>query len=239
MPASWPREALKAQAVAARTYVLFYCLDRAASEYDVTSTVDDQMYSGGTPQPSVFEAVRQTSGQVLLYNGCLFPAFYHSTCGGSTDTPGRALGKPEYDFIGDTPCKWCSASKNFSWTERLSAAELAARLKKGGVKIVPPVREIVPTALLSDGEHAAKIIHADGEVTLSMANFRRLVGRGLVRSGRFECRLSGSVFIFTGHGSGHGAGLCQYGARGQAMAGKGYREILSYYYHNVRIGRLY
>lgn len=239
MPPSWAREALKAQAVAARTYVLFFCQDRAAFEYDVTSTVDDQMYTGGTPQSSVLEAVRQTTGQVMLHKNRLFPAFYHSTCGGSTELPSRALGRPEYDFIGSMPCAWCAKSRHYTWSDRLSATELATRLKKGGVKFVPPVREIDPTASLASGEMAVRIVSAGEDAKLSVAEFRRIVGRSVVRSGRFECSREGSDFVFSGHGFGHAAGLCQYGAKGQADAGRSYKDILGFYYHNVGIEKLY
>ncbi len=239
MPASWALEALKAQAVAARTYVLFFCRERAAFEWDVTSTVEDQMYSGGAVQPSVSEAVRQTSGQALLHRNRLFPAFYHSTCGGSTETPGRALGKPEYDFMGSATCAYCAPSKHYTWSGRLSGADLAARLRKEGIAVVAPVREIAPTQVPSDGERAVRIVYGGGDVTLSMIDFRRIAGRSLVRSGRFECRREGGDFVFTGRGFGHGAGMCQYGAKGMADAGRSYREILAHYYGQTRIEKLY
>jgi SpoIID/LytB domain protein len=238
MPPSWHREALKAQAVAARSYVLYFCQDRATFEWDVTSTVDDQMYSGGVVHPSVVDAVRQTAGQVLLHQNRLFPTFFHSTCGGSTELPSRALGRPEYNFIESTPCTYCAKSRYYAWTDRLSAAELAARLKKGGVRFTPPVREIAPVEV-SGGERAVRIDSAGGEVTLSMVDFRRIAGRNVVRSGRFECRREGDDFLFTGRGFGHGAGMCQYGAKGQADAGRSYKDILALYYHNVSLGKLY
>ena len=76
-------------------------------------------------------------------------------------------------------------------------------------------------------------------MTLSVADFRRIVGRNIVRGGRFECRRDGDDFFFTGRGSGHGAGLCQYGAKGQADSGRSYKDILSFYYQNVNLAKLY
>jgi stage II sporulation protein D len=72
-----------------------------------------------------------------------------------------------------------------------------------------------------------------------MADFRRAVGRMTVRSGKFECATQGEEFVFTGHGLGHGAGLCQYGCRGMAEQKKPYREMLAYYYRNTSIEKLY
>ena len=135
MPADWPAEALKAQAVAARTLAIFYHLQRAALEYDLTSTVEDQVYGAGKAKPSIVEAVGATRGEVLLHDGGLFPAFYHSTCGGETESPGKALGKPEYDFLEGVPCGFCTDSSHYEWQATISAADLVSKLKAAGIAV--------------------------------------------------------------------------------------------------------
>ena len=238
MPADWPVEALKAQAVAARTLAVFYHLQRAAFDYDLTSTVEDQVYASAKPKPSVAEAVAATRGEVLLHDGGLFPAFYHSTCGGHTESPGRALGKPEYDFLEGVPCGFCADSPHYEWQATLSAVELAARLLAAGIS-VGAVTDVTAEEGDSRTGRLVKLNWPGGRTLISIVDFRRAVGRMAILSGKFQCRDEGGDFRFTGRGFGHGAGMCQYGCRGMARAGKLYREILMYYYRNCSIGKVY
>jgi stage II sporulation protein D len=229
MPADWPAEALKAQAVAARTLAVFDCLQRAAFDYDLTSTVEDQVYAA---------AVAATTGEVLLHGGALFPAFYSSTCGGETESPGKALGKPEYDFLVGVPCGFCADSSHYEWQATVSAADLESRLKAAGIAV-----GAVTAVSAEEGDartgRMVKLAWPGGRALVPIADFRRAVGRMEIESGKFQCRAEGDGFHFTGRGFGHGAGMCQYGCRGLARAGKTYREILMYYYRNAVIGKLY
>ena len=84
-----------------------------------------------------------------------------------------------------------------------------------------------------------KLVWPGGQALVPIVDFRRAVGRMEIQSGKFQCRADGDGFQFTGRGFGHGAGMCQYGCRGMARAGRLYREILMYYYRNTAIGKLY
>jgi stage II sporulation protein D len=238
MPADWPAEALKAQAVAARTLAIFYHLQRAAFEYDLTSTVEDQVYAAGKAKPSIVEAVAATRGEVLLHDGRLFPAFYHSTCGGETESPGKALGKPEYDFLEGVPCGFCADSSHYEWRTTLSAADLVSKLNAAGIAV-----GAITAVRAEEGDSRAgrmvEMVWPGGRALVPIADFRRAVGRREIQSGKFQCRAGGDDFRFAGRGFGHGAGMCQYGCRGMARAGWLYRKILMYYYRNAAIGRLY
>ena len=238
MPADWPAEALKAQAVAARTLAIFYHLQRAAFDYDLTSTVEDQVYGAGKARPSIVEAVAATRGEALLHDGGLFPAFYHSTCGGETENPGKALGKPEYDFLEGVPCGFCADSSHYTWRTTLSAEDLASKLRAAGISV-----GAITSVSAEEGDartgRMVKLLWPGGGTLVPIVDFRRAVGRMAVASGKFQCRADGDDFRFTGRGFGHGAGMCQYGCRGMARAGRLYREILMYYYRNTTIGRLY
>lgn len=239
MPPQWPAEALKAQAVAARTYALYFQQQRAATEWDVTSTTDDQMYAGGNPPLSVRRAVEATRGEVLLHRNALLPAFFHSTCGGETESPGLAMGKWQFDFLVGVPCPYCAASPHAAWKDSLGAADVAARLQAAGVEITPPVRSLqaVPPGPLTARQ--VRIVHAGGETLLTAVDFRQAVGNLKVKSGKFDCRAEGNGFALTGRGLGHGSGMCQYGARGMAQAGKTHAEILMHYYKNAAIEKAY
>lgn len=238
MPADWPAEALKAQAVAARTLAVFYHLQRAALEYDLTSTVEDQVYGAGKAKPSIVEAVAATRGEVLLHDGGLFPAFYHSTCGGETESPGQALGKPEYDFLEGVPCGFCKDSSHYEWRTTLSAADLESKLRAAGIA-VGAITAVSAEEGDAHTERTVRLTWPNGRALVPIVDFRRAVGRMAIESGKFQCRAEGDDFRFTGRGFGHGAGMCQYGCRGMARAGRLYQEILMYYYRNTAIGTLY
>ena len=260
MPSDWPREALRAQAVAARTYALYFQLQRAAFEWDVTNTMEDQVYGGRSAKASIADAVNATRGQVLLHDGGVFPAFFHSTCGGQTESPGEALGKPEYDFLEGVPCGFCRASPHYQWSARIAAKDLVAKLRSSGIAVGPvtavsavagedlPALQTpgLPAGRLAGGQAAAgyvgrsvRLVWPGGEIAAPIKDFRRAVGTLTIQSGKFECRAQGDEFLFTGHGLGHGAGMCQYGCKGMAEAGRSYGEILMHYYRHTSLQKLY
>jgi len=199
--------------------------------------VEDQVYSGRDVRPSVQTAVRATRGEVLLHEGKSFPAFFHSTCGGRTTSPGVALGRPEFDFLAGVDCAFCAASPHFRWQTRLTGAQLARRLRAAG-EDVGVVTDIV-IADSTSGPRRVAVTGSDGSRTLTIVDFRRIVGRMEVRSGEFACVREGDAFVFSGRGLGHGAGMCQWGAKGMAEAGRNYRQIVSAYFIHCALGKLY
>lgn len=238
MPPQWPLEALKAQAVAARTYALQSALSRNGRNWDLMSTVEDQVYSSSTPKPSVIAAVRQTRGEVLLHAGQIFPAFFHSTCGGLTESPSRALGKKGLEFLRGVTCRYCRPSPHYRWQFSISAEELGERLTRSGNGI-GTIREVIQTETGPRDQPQVLIAGQDGHKMFTMVDFRRFIGRMDVKSGHFECRKSGDEFVFTGSGLGHGAGMCQWGAKGMASEGHTYRDILEHYYRSTTLEKLY
>jgi len=239
MPSSWPIEALKAQAVAARTYALYHRDIRASSPWDLTSTVEDQVYRGGKPARRIREAVSATRGIVLLHEGNPFPAFFHSTCGGKTESPAIALGRPEFDFIRGVTCGYCRESPHYEWTTSFAPAQISRLLAANGVDAGSPINRIDVVELEESAERLVKVTWADGETTVTVTYFRKAVGRMKVKSGNFTCRTRSGLLVFTGHGLGHGTGMCQYGARGMALANKSYDRILKAYYHDAVLKKLY
>ena len=239
MPANWPEEALKAQAVAARTYALYAVRKHPHSPWHLVATVQDQVYRGGPPPPGIRRLVRATRGHLLLHQGRIFPAFYHSTCGGHTDSPRNAVNFTGLDFLQPVPCPYCRDSKFHTWTARLTPRELAARLRHAHHKVPAPVTAV--TVVTSDDRPGrfARVAWPGGRLTLPMADFRRAADPAALRNGRFQCRLHEGTLLFTGRGFGHGAGMCQYGARGLARTGAVYTDILKHYYPNTAVRKLY
>jgi len=248
MPAGdYPRHALGAQAVAARTYALFQILVRPA-EARVHVHADDrsQVYlGGGVPHPRALEAVEETRGQVLLHEGRVFESFYHSTCGGATRSVEDWFGGDPIAPLSSVSCQGCSSSKYFRWTARLQEARLRAaldpicrrhRIAIGEVLAIEPVDP-------APGGHCAyvRIRHERGAFEVDADRFRRACRvEGIeLRSTSFISERQGDEFIFHGRGWGHGVGLCQVGAKGYAEREARYGWILRWYYPGAEVATLW
>lgn len=227
MPPHWPAEALKAQAVAARTYVLHEAQSR-------TLRTTDLAYTGaGGESAAARRAVRATRGVVVTYEGALFPAYFHSTCGGATVDVEKFFTEPSIPPLEGVGCGWCTRSPAFRWKATLDAEKLAEALGPLGIK---QVTSIEPLGAGPDG-YARKVL-VNGKREIPAVSFRHAVGVRVLKSVAFTVRRHGGKFVFLGRGWGHGVGLCQWGAHGLAVAGGNWQEILHYYYPGAQIGRL-
>ena len=239
MPLSWPDEALKAQAVAARTYALYYRGAHVKQQWDVVATVEDQVFNGGPIAERTRAIIRATRGQVLLHKDKLFPAFFHSTCGGNTESPGVALNQSEFNFLEGTSCTFCETSRHYRWKVVLPEDKIAKQLAASGIIVGHPILRIRALSNVPDQGRSVLVEWKDGRTQIPIVDFRRAVGRMHVKSGKFACAPITGAYVFTGRGLGHGTGMCQYGARGLAKLGRTYEEILTYYYKNSRLERRY
>lgn len=240
VPSSWPIEAIKAQAVIARTFALKRIQQHAKRGrlYDVESSVLDQVYGGHTEHTSVQEAVRATSGTVLTFGGKLIEAFYHSCCGGMTTTP-EHVWRSALPYYRPVPCPYCTQCPSYFWKLESKASSIVAALH-GTKYALNDLRSITVAKKDASGRNAALFLRSSqGEQRISGDDFRRYLGYGVLKSTHFTANIdaSGSV-LFRGSGSGHGLGLCQWGAKNLADQGKSFREILSHYYPKVAIDHL-
>ena len=231
-PDYWPSEALKAIAIAARTYALYQRLTKEQIDYDVTGDVMSQDYGGKTAEKTATtRAVKATAGLIVMYQGRLFPTFYHSTCGGMTEHA-RVMGP--YDLLplqGGIACRFCSASPFFAWQRRLSKADLAWALRNSRYGSLGPIRELAVTKRTPSGRaEEITIVGAQRTLRVSGYGFRSLFGFDRIRSPLFSIVPMGERFVLDGHGWGHGVGLCQWGAAELARRGLSAREILAFYY---------
>lgn len=232
----WPLEALKAQAVAARTYAMQRraMMRAAARPYDLASTVISQVYKGAERiRPSVVEAVKQTRGEVMSFRHDLVEALFHSTCGGQTVSAKQAFGG-QVEYLTPVPCEWCRPSGRYRWNISFSLGEISRRLRAAGVAR-GTVRELERRAK----DPKVRLVDAKGARRVAPRTIRKALGFGKLFSERFAVRTKKQRAHFDGRGFGHGVGLCQWGAYGQAKDGRTYRQILAHYYPQTRIRRLY
>jgi len=227
---AWPIEAVKAQAVIARTYALNRKQTRRTSLYHLESSVIDQVYDGCEIEDSrARRGVSDTAGEVLCYHGSVIEAFYHSNCGGRTEASENVWGK-RLPYLGGVECTYCLTSPSSMWDLKIALPELEERLKTAGHK-VSGVTEIRPGPRNSRGRlKNVVVVSSRGELSLTGDQFRKAVGYNAIKSTNFSVKVENGEAGFSGLGNGHGVGLCQWGAKQRALDGFGYAEILSYYY---------
>lgn len=239
-PDHWPQEALKAIAIAARTYALYWRVAKAAEPYDVAGDVMSQEYGGKSGEKrATTRAVEATTGLVLTYRGAVFPAFYHSTCGGMTEHA-RVMGAYELEPIqGGVRCLWCTSSPFFTWRQRLTREDWAWALSKSRHGSVGRVQDVRVTArTLSSRVETLTVTGTRRTVTLSGFDVRELFGFERVRSPLFRLEPDGEAFWLAGRGWGHGVGMCQWGAEGLARLGMNAEEILAVYYPGAELAKV-
>jgi stage II sporulation protein D len=250
-------EAVKAQAVIARTYAVRNLGRNRRQGFDLLATVSDQRFDGVAGEtPVAWRALAETKGEIVTYNGAPIEAFFHSTCGGRT-----AAGKEVFTYadrpylrsVSDTDPNgqaWCRSSPRFTWTESWDAPALSAALRRGmrlSAEEAGSVRSIEVTGRSPTGRATQLRVRLRGrDVTIDGSNaVRRALPPAdldLLRSAAFTLttRNDGDRIgrlELTGQGSGHGVGLCQWGAIGRARAGHGYPAILTAYYPGTRLER--
>jgi stage II sporulation protein D len=234
MDPDWPLEALKAQAVVARTFTYANMGKFRKDGFDLTADTRSQVYKGLTGvNENVRAAVRQTRGEVLGWNGKLLRVYYHACCGGHTTDAGAAWGggeeiPPPLRGVSDP---WCATSPHMKWIAYFAWADLTAaisekRMLNGPLKSLrigaKDAAGYVRTFLAKSGK---------GSVEVKAAELRGSLGAGEMKSVRIKSlNLLKKGVEFVGGGSGHGVGLCQWGARRQAEKGRGYTKILSFYF---------
>jgi stage II sporulation protein D len=252
--------AAEAQAVAARSYAYMH-LAGPERPYDMLATVSDQVYGGvGAETLLGNQAVENTAGLVLMYDGRIVNAPYHGNCGGFTAEPGDSWrsGPEPYlrrvsDQIPGTDRFYCEAGPRFRWTRRYSGEELRQSIVRylrtvpAAPQSVAGVRSVAVTEVTPAGRVAALTVDTDrGAWTMRGNDIRaalRTTSGEMMYSTYFsvdaveEDGLVRSLEL-RGGGNGHGIGMCQSGAMGRARAGQDFRTILTTYYPGTTIGTI-
>lgn len=236
----WPLEALKAQAVVSRTYALRNRGRHGSDGYDLCSATHCQVFGGQSAEREETDrAVEATRGRVALYKGRLISTVFHSCCGGSTESAGEVWEGAGAPYLKAVRCPWCRGSPRYEWAQDVDGDALARRLAAAG----HDVGEVVAIKALSRSRsgRAARLRVAgrSGKAEMSGTKFRSIAGNDLVRSTLWRAHgRKGGAWSFRGRGWGHGAGMCQWGAKAMADRGKSHAQILRFYYRGISLGKV-
>jgi stage II sporulation protein D len=235
VPATFPREAQRAQAILARTYALASTARTSRDAPLVLTDVGgiDQEFTGlatsGAQRRAALDAAVSTSGRVLTEDGVPIIAYYHSTCGGAT-CPGTVVFGEKgaaRALSGGIVCTWCNSSRYFRWNARIPGIDVVRAAGLMGTL------ESFATAERTAGGRASSFdVTAGGKTRrVHAAEFRLRVGASAMRSTMLDdAVVTGGELALSGRGWGHGVGLCQVGARTLAEKGLTAEAIVARYY---------
>lgn len=237
VPHWWPIQTLKSQAVAARTYALYQMTTNRAAAFDLKSSTGSQVYGGSNVERYRSQvAVNSTKSQVLLYEGKVFPAFFNATCAGKTAGAQELWKINLLPIQGGTVCSYCKISPHYLWDEEVSLALIEEKFNKYG----HPIGQIIGIEIISQTPSgrvgSIRVTGTLGVFVIAAKDFRVWLGGDKIKSTHFGVTIEEDKAHFRGKGWGHGVGLCQWGALGQAILGHSYEKILSFYYPGSTIG---
>ncbi|MCX7758138.1 MAG: SpoIID/LytB domain-containing protein [bacterium] len=233
MPSSWDIEALKAQAIAARTYAIKVTIERRkkGEVFDLYSTVLDQAYYGiDKENPRTDEAVERTKDLIIVYDNQPIWALYHSNCGGQTIDGRMVFPKrldPTHQYLSSVKCQY-SGKK---WENKVELYTIKKNLEKSMKVSIYSIENIY-----TNNFRTYIVYNKNSIYSLYNWEIRKLIGYNVIRSPYInKLSIEGEHVVFEGTGFGHGVGLCQFGANTLAKNGFNYQDIIKYYYKNVEI----
>jgi stage II sporulation protein D len=234
-------EALKAMAVAARTYAVRLRGRHSSEGFDFCGTTHCQRVDLEAVTLRLESVTEETAGELLWFEGRPAFAYYSRDCGGRTEDGGAVWPDVSAPYLRSHADPYCTRSGGSSWQWTGTAQELAAALRKSNLRAPPDIEQIAIYRRTASGRAQTLVLSGGGQsVQMSASALRFAVGRGAgwnaLRSDHYEVRSAGGHFVFQGSGAGHGVGLCQTGAEQMGADGHSYREILTFYYPGALSG---
>ena len=211
MPLAWPIEALKAQAVVARSYLFTRMSERRDKLFHVDADQMDQVFKW-TDSVKAYQVVNATEDIVLSMNKKIVKTFYHSDCGGQT-LPAHKVWEGAVD-LGTTQDPWCQTRFSNQWSFSMPASELQNK------------------DVFEEGYFKSKLVRIN---EWSIQKLRQTFGYSKIRSSPDKVEVVDGTVTMSGRGFGHGVGLCQWGSLYMAKKGRTYLDILTHYYPKAEI----
>lgn len=241
----WPQEAIKAQAIIARTFVLNFIDEKGHSKYgDAHISTDIEEAQAWNPEAvneRIKKAVDDTRGQVMVHEGKFIQGWFHSNAAGKTATPKEGLnykkGNPTYIKMIKSPddsSKIPADEKN--WEYRAPKSKVLQALNTMG----KPIKDFSKVSIAERGPSGRTTVLSFDDTRVSAPDFRIALGSTEMKSTMLDkVEMQGDHVIFKGRGYGHGVGMSQWGAHSMAEEGKKAEEILSHYFSGVDIVKMW
>ena len=221
MPLTWPLEALKAQAVVARSYALAKINERQNKAFHLDTNQMDQVFAP-TNSDKAKLAVFLTDNIVLKdRKNKILKAFYHADCGGQT-VPASKVWAGAVDS-GTAIDPWCELRKSNEWTFETSRDNFNSKLLN--------TNPIVVEEKFKGRIQSFRML----DEVISVQNLRQIFGFAEIKNSPLQYMETANQILLKGKGFGHGVGLCQWGALAQARLGRSYTQILSHYYPEAQL----
>ena len=240
----WPMEALKAQAILARTFVLKFISEKQ-SKYDgadiSTDISEAQAYAPDQINERIEKAVSETCGQVLSAGGELPYAWFHAHSGGKTELPVEGLDydqeNPSYLRVVESPDSDSAPTTVKNWSATFTANQVARAAKEAGVDVGSTVTSIEAGKKSESGRTIYFLINGR---RVSAPALRLQLDSTVLKSTLISSvELKDGRVTFTGSGYGHGVGMSQWGAYALALDGRTAEEIISWYYSGVGVATVW
>ncbi|NLY53925.1 MAG: stage II sporulation protein D [Firmicutes bacterium] len=255
MPASFHPAALRAQAVAARTYAAKRIRSlggRGCDAHPQADLCDNPAHCQAWVPVSqlqqkwgmleyqnywtkISEAVAMTAREIITYQGIIIDPVFHSTCGGQTEDAG-AVWQQSVPYLVPVKCSYCQHSPKLQTEQRYSLTAFVGAMREldGAITVTAQsLRTTSPNLTIAEKTATGRVSSISiGGRNIKATTLRSALG---LNSTRFVHKIEGDQIVFTVQGYGHGVGLCQYGADGMGQAGYDYRAILQYYYQGTQI----
>ncbi|MBE6084008.1 MAG: SpoIID/LytB domain-containing protein [Selenomonas ruminantium] len=243
MPPEWNAEAVKAQAVAARTYALHQRKRHGKEGFDVCATTHCQQYGGvAAERTAANQAVKATAGEVLQSRGALVDALFHTDSGGMTENSEDVWGSRIDCLRAAKELR----TETYPWEKNITAQQLGELLAKRGKNIgeikkieLSPIKigKASKDRTISGRVKSVTFVGKNGRASVTGNDLRNMLG---LKSTLFSVSLNRHVVFITGYGWGHGLGMSQHGAKAYADSEHwDYKKILQHYYHGAQLKKLY
>ena len=239
MPLSWPKEALKAQAIASKSYALSVANERKNKYYHLEGDVYDQVYKhthNNKYAAKLSEIVKETSNEYLMGdNGKVLKAYYHANSGGATELPINVWQDADWNPM----YKVVKSPDSNKWSYQLSTSQFIKNLSKEHPGFNAAALKTLKVYEKSESGRVTSLSFdaGSGSTVITGQKLRELVGFGKLKSTFFSFNIKATQISFVGKGYGHGVGMSQKGASLLARKGWSYKNILKHFYPKVMVTR--
>src|SRR5271165_1686760 len=235
-------EALKAMAVAARTFAMHFGSRHALDGFEFCDTTHCQDLRIAGIDGHLRSIAQATAGEILWYDGEPAAAYYAANCGGTSEDGRFILGNDEAraPFLRQHSDQYCVRNGGTQWRSEVSKRDLQRALATDGIVVPGTLRSVAVLHRTPSGRVEFLRVTGSSNVTVPALTFRSAIGHNIgwnrLKSNLYDVSDEGNRLAFHGRGSGHGVGLCQIGAEVMGEEGHSYREILAFYYPGTKLG---